>query len=368
MASAYSNEVSVGAYNRIRLRVDYSGTSASCHIEFSRASSWTGQWSDYAASITLDGTTQSSPYDYSGTVDTNWREIASASGFTVPTAGGTLSWSFNNPTAGSVLGCSGTIDIPAQATPPTGLALSNLSSTEDSITGTVSITGWGGAGDATTRYLELSLCDSQSSSSRYWNVQYGNAMSATITVDANAQYHAGSISGVSPNTNYYATMYATNGTLGTGNTSYAAITTLASAATVSLDSVTETTATIAYSTSADGGAYPKTIQYSLDGTTWVTGATVSTGSASSGTFTITGLSGGTTYNVQTRATTTAGSTAGPTVTVTTSAPVTGAALYGSVGGNTKKVKKLYGPVNGQTKLIKKLYGPVNGLTKLIYQE
>lgn len=42
-------------------------------------------------------------------------------------------------------------------------------------------------------------------------------------------------------------------------------------------------------------------------------------------------------------------------------------FYGSVNGQTKKVKKLYGSVNGQTKLVKKLYGSVNGVTKLVYE-
>lgn len=44
------------------------------------------------------------------------------------------------------------------------------------------------------------------------------------------------------------------------------------------------------------------------------------------------------------------------------------ALYGSVQGVSKKVKKLYGPVNGQSKKIIKLYASVNGQSKLIYKE
>lgn len=43
-------------------------------------------------------------------------------------------------------------------------------------------------------------------------------------------------------------------------------------------------------------------------------------------------------------------------------------LYGSVGGQSKKIQKLYGSVGGQTKEIVKLYGSVNGQTKLIYSK
>lgn len=114
------------------------------------------------------------------------------------------------------------------------------------------------------------------------------------------------------------------------------------AATVSAGTVTETTADINYSTSADGGFYNKTIEYSIDGgATWNTGATVSTGSASSGSFTITGLTAGTTYSVQTRTTTTAGSSVGSTLSITT---VSNVKLYGSVNGGAKQITKLYGGV------------------------
>lgn len=43
-------------------------------------------------------------------------------------------------------------------------------------------------------------------------------------------------------------------------------------------------------------------------------------------------------------------------------------LYGSVNGQSKRIKKLYGSVNGQSKEISKLYGSVNGVSKLIYQK
>lgn len=82
------------------------------------------------------------------------------------------------------------------------------------------------------------------------------------------------------------------------------------------------------------------------------------------TFTHTGLNPGTTYYYKAYASNSVGSETSSIVSV---AIPEHAKLYGSVNGETKRVKKLYGSVNGETKKIKKLYGSVNGQTKLIYQ-
>lgn len=182
---------------------------------------------------------------------------------------------------------------------PSNLSLANLTSTADSITATVSVSDWGGVGDATTRYLELSLCLGQSISQRRYNKVFGNSLTAGITVDDNAEYHTGTIFEIAPNTRYYATMYATNGTQGTGNSNFYPIVTRAKLTSASLISVEGDTATIAYETAADGGYYSKDIQYSLDeGIAWITATTIATGAATSGTFAISGLSGTQTIKIR----------------------------------------------------------------------
>lgn len=223
MATVYSSEVAVGPYNRIRLRVEYSGTAASCFIEFRRVSSWTDTWADYQATISLNGVTQSAPYSYSGTVSTTWIAIASASGFSIPRSGGTLSWSFSNP-SGGVLGCSGTVDI--ASTQPSGLSLSNIVAGRDSITANVSVSDWGIGGSTATSYLELSVCTGQSVAQRKWAVNSGRTSPATITVDNNATSSAGSPFTITPNTTYYLTMWASNGASSIGNTAFTQVTTL----------------------------------------------------------------------------------------------------------------------------------------------
>lgn len=340
MATAYSNEVSVGTYNRIRMRVEYSGTSAHCYMEFRRTSSYTGTWADTQASITLNGTTKSAPYSYSGTVGTDWVQLCNADGFTISTSGGTYNWTFNNPGGSSVLGCSGSITIDAQGTAPTGLSLSNITPGTNQIAATVSVTGWGGLGDANTRFREMSVWEYNGvgGSNRRIQKATGNTLSSTITV-TNSSEVTGSLT-ITPNTRYTLTTFASNGTMYTDQTNVTNTATKATAPTVSVSAYTSTTVTIAYSTSADGGAYTKYIDYSLDGTNWTNGATVSSGSATSGTFTITGLSPKTAYSIRTRVRTTAGNTTGQTLSVTTKV-----AMYGSVDSKTKLIKKFYGSAN-----------------------
>ena len=255
------------------------------------------------------------------------------------------------------------VTMPTFATAPTGLAAANLTPGTDGFTATVSVTGWGGAGDATTRYRELQVWTYNASSfsePRRYQAVYGNDLSGSITADNNS---SGSLT-ITPNTRYTIGLYATNGTYNTGSQRVGNYATLAPAYTASVDSVTATSATISWSTQADGGFYAKTLEYSIDGgTTWQTATTVVSGDAATGTFVITNLTPEISYTVNTRVTTSAGSTTGSDVSFATDADVK---LYGSVNGATKRITKLYGSVNGTTKRITKLYGSVNGETKRIF--
>lgn len=252
------------------------------------------------------------------------------------------------------------------AAAPTGAYISSTIPGTHSVTMTGGVESMGTAGASPA--VELILLNVPFTTSGLpQRLEAFTTLSATKTIDNNSTAMYGGIT-ISPNTQYYKGVYASNGAADLrwdGGT----VVTLAEAPTVSVDSKTADTITISYSTSADGGALTKNIEYSLDGgTTWVSGATVVTGSASSGTYTITGLTPNTTYTIQTRVTTTSGSSVGSTLTATTDPPIVNSALYGSVGGVSKKITKLYGSVNGRTKAITKLYGSVNGVTKLIYEE
>ena len=256
--------------------------------------------------------------------------------------------------------------FPGTSSPPTGRACSNVQRLQNGFTATVSITGWGENNTGTVdRYRELQVWTASSSGlvepRRYQPVR-GDTMSSTITCNNSS---SGSLT-INPNTEYTLGIYATNGASSTGSTRVGNYTTLPPTTTISNTAVTTSSATFTYSVPNQGGKYNMTLKYQLDSGSLVTVTTLTGSGTKSGSFTVSGLTPGTTHTVTASLTTSAGEVVSNTVTFTTSQPPI--KLYGSVSGKTKLVRKLYGSVNGQTKEIKKLYGSVNGKTKLIYQK
>lgn len=365
MATVYSSNYSTGTYTYTRVKVDYSGTSATATLLYSRTNSYSGQ-TGQIGTFTFGGVSTS--YNKYFTGEQTDAVVASVN-FTISTSGGTYSGTSTSSGSDHFLDFSGSVTIPAQATPPTGLDANNVVRGVESFTANVYITGWGGAGDATTRYRELQCWTYDPNDfvqPRRYQPVYGNTLSGDITVDNSSSYSSayGPLTIVG-NTMYVLGIYASNGTAGTGSQRLGVYTTLAYAPEVSITSISGTSATLAYSTRADGGQYSKTYEYSLDGgTTWTAFATVSSGSATTGTFTVSGLTAATVTVMQTRVTTTAGTTVGPNITLNTNA---GPKIYGSVNSQANGVTTLYGSSNSQATAINKLYGSVGGQTKLIYQ-
>lgn len=193
-------------------------------------------------------------------------------------------------------------------------------------------------------------------------VTFTNGNSAMVN-QYNSVANNGGIT-ISPNTLYYAGIYASNSVGGYWYNG-PSIPSPCYPATIYAEMTSDTTATVSYETTADGGYYTKYIEYSLDGgENWFIGATISSGSASAGTFTISDLSSQKNYTVPFRVRTKAGSTACATV----SFPIISYTMYGPVNNLTKTIKKQYGPVNSQTKQIKRIYKSVDGRAKLIYKE
>jgi len=254
------------------------------------------------------------------------------------------------------------ISFDAWSTPPTGLQLSNVTRLVDGFSATISVSGWGTGGTTANSYLEFSVCESSGSTqNRVWNIHTGRDTSAVITA-TNTQYTTKRIT-INPNTTYYLTMYATNGAVGAGNSDFSGYTTLPPAPTnITVSGITTDSATLTWNISADGGVFTKTYKISYDGgTTWQTIGTHASGSATTMSASLTGLSPATQYNALLKAETNAGSSATTSFQFRTLSPI-----YGSVNGQTKIAKKIYGSVNGQTKLVKHVYGSVNGQTKKIF--
>ena len=344
MATAYSGEVAVGSYNRIRLKVDYSGTSATCTIQFRRTSSWSTTWSDANATLTFNGATKGAGYSYTGTVGTGWVDLKTVSGYSVSTSGGNYSWTFSNP-SGGVLGCSGSISIPAQTYAPTKPTCTASSNSATLINVTWGTTNLGNPAGTVSLY--------EGTTNNPTELLYSKTTTGTSVFGRDQR---------TANTTYYYKATASN-SVGTTSSAVTSATTYPAGINGVGVLTTDTTATFSIDCANSGNALTTTLQKSHNaGATWVDIATNVQGTTV--THTETNLSPETLYTAFFRVTTTAGSSASVSKSYTTQPK---SKFYGSVNGQTKRITKLYGSVNGQTKKITKLYGSVNGVTKLIYK-
>lgn len=331
MATVYSGEVAVGTYNRIRIKCDYSGTSATLTIQFRRTSSYTATWSDSNATLTFNGQSKGAAYSYYGTVGTSWVNLrAPISGYTISTSGGTYNWTFNNPGGSSVLGCSGSITIPSQGSKPSNGYINDLS-TEYS-NGVISVkAGQVGVADGglSLTSAKFNLCKVPFVSGQQipsQDITFTNNSSVTIN-QGNSRANYGGIS-IDFNTLYYTGLYAANSA---GDYYYTgpSVVTIPAPASFWLRRETVNSVVIGYHTKATPGEYQtEELQYSFDEALWVTAAEVPTSTEQSGTFTISGLSSNATRTVYFRVTTPAGSTASGDLTFTTNQANT-AKMYGS---------------------------------------
>lgn len=105
-----------------------------------------------------------------------------------------------------------------------------------------------------------------------------------------------------------------------GNTTSPSVsfTTLSAEPTITQESATDSSVLMRFSFAADGGAYDKTIVYTIDGgVNWITAGTVTGGGAVFGTFEIENLQPNTSYNLIVRVTTGAGTITLDDMTITT---------------------------------------------------
>lgn len=348
-------------------------------LYFRRTNAWSGQTHSSSVGEYICISTDPANYNYSqtgsitvagGQQDVWQGAFFSASRTFDSSRGGNtiyVGWKTNDNVSSYFTGSNNIqITLPTVNTPPTGLAGSNVVAHIDGFTADVSITGWGvGSG---TRMKSLSVWTYDPSSfvaPRRVNRAYGDSLSDTITTNNTSEPLGGTLN-ITGNTRYTLGVYAENGSAGTVATRVGNYTTLAYAPSLSATPIDDSSVLITYSLQADGGFYAKNVQYSLDGgNTWVTGATINTGSATTSTFVIGNLSPNTAYNVKTRVSTTAGETNGNDVSFTT---LVGMNFLGPVNSKSKSILKFYAPINRKSKLVKKLYGPdENGKSVLFYQ-
>lgn len=320
---------------------DATSTSAVVHLKLqaiSQGITYTGTNKDYE--LTLDNTaTGTVPWTYAPLPADTWvdvREITQtvSSGQTVSVSGKVWTYVYDDAWVSG-----NTVTLPNFSTPPTGLSISNLQPGVNSFSADVSITGWG-TGVGTDKYIELQCWTKGMNYPRRYQANRSGAQNANITVNNDSSYTQpyGPLI-ISGNTEYTIGAYATNGNTNTGSQNMGNAVTLAYPADLSDIMVSGNSVDINYTIRSDGGKYDKTYEYSTDGgTTWTTFATVSGGSATSGSFTISNLEDGKSYVVKHRVTTTAGVNNGTDFIF--AIPMENK-FYGSESGVATKINKLY---------------------------
>ena len=258
-----------------------------------------------------------------------------------------------------------TVNMPSSVTAPTGLATTNVTPMSEGFSGVVSVTGWGGAGNATTRKREFQVWTYNATNlvtPRRTQKVVGNTLSSTI-ITSNGSTDDGGLT-ITPNTRYTIGMWATNGTQSTGSKRVGNYVTLGSKPLVSLTSRNGNEATFSYLVGADGGFYNKTIEYSVDNDpNWTVLDTITGTSGASGTITLSDLSFNKLHKLEVRVVTTSG-----VVSTIYYFDTKTLAFYGpDTNEEAQKVTTLYGSVNGDATQITRLYGSNNGKAKLIHQ-
>ena len=347
MASVYSDASWTGSYTYTRVRVDYSGTSATAHLLYTRTNTYSGATGSGDATFSFGGASVGFNQTRYGQMTDS--ELASV-GFGISMSGGTYSGS----SSGGYMGGSWSVSIPSQYSAPSNPTISNVSTTTTTLTGTLNLSSWGNPSSGRFEYYFGTTSDTTSDYTLSPSSGYSSSKTASINK-----------TGLTTNQHYYIRYRVWNQQLNNPSgliLGGAYITKPAASTNHTVDNVDMTSVRINWNIPADGGHYEKKYYYSLDnGSTWVLAKTYSGGSAGTGNCTISGLSPCTEYTVKFKVTTTAGTTNCPDFTIKTSG-----GLYGSVSGKTKKVTKLYGSVSGQSKEIKKLYASVGGVTKRIF--
>lgn len=363
MATVYSSEVAVGTYNRIRIKCDYSGTSATLTIQFRRTSGYSTTWYDDGAQLVFNGQTKSANYSYTGYVGTDWVTLRPAiSGYTISTSGGTYSWDFTSP-LGGVLACSGSLTIPGQSSAPTGLTASNLVPGVEGFTADVSITGWGTGGSTSDRRKELQCWTYNATTltqPRRYNSVWGESLTTNISVNNYSTISTDAILHITGNTIYTLGLYATNGAASTGSVNWMPAVTLPYEPILTSKRIEKTSATFKVDIHADGGFYEKDIYYSIDnGANWIYARKITSGDATTFDLELNNLSASTQYTLKVRSTTPAGDSVSKDYVFTTSA--TTPCFYGS--DNIQRAREtviFYGSSNSVARNIVKTYCSVNG--------
>lgn len=314
--------------------------------------------------ITVGGTNYGTKSNLNQNSGTFWTGNLSAGS---KTATWTCPW-YNGSKNYSITGT-----LPAKTSAPTGLYINNISSTWDSVSGTVGLSSYG-TGTGTKQLQMLVLYDSYVANipHRYDRTTSG-VLSYNATVDNNSTAaSAGSID-IKGCGLYYTGVFADNGSV---VSRFAGPSIYTPPAPVVFNyvrvgdtdqwQITLTGDPNKNNTNYTAAQLTRSLRYKINNGSWTnvesavvkaidatTIVTITIPDASTAT-----IEGWMTYQGL-------NSEVGSITIANSDAPVH---LYGSVNGQAKEIKHLYGSVNGQTKKIKKLYASVGGVSKLIFED
>lgn len=197
---------------------------------------------------------------------------------------------------------------------PTGLSVTSPSTTENSVTANVNLSGWGyNSGSTKYRELTVSKVNGSTANRRFKSTGNTNSLSSAITVN-NSSSQTGSLT-ISPNTLYYLAGYATNSNRSTGvQFKTSAVTKSSGSSTL----VKARPSRLLFDVSATAGHYANTItfRYRKQGTaTWIDSKEKFVGN--SGSLELFDLKPATLYELQLVVTTQAGTWYGSTFTAKT---------------------------------------------------
>ena len=326
MASVFTEKYWTGQYTYTRVRVDYSGTSASAHLLYSRTNNYTPQTMVSGATFTFNGVSTTFNASFSGPQTD--REVASVN-FSISMAGGV--YSGNSPSNvgqyKNYFAFSGSANIPAQEIAPSvpNVSISG-SPTWNSVKLRVSIDNYGTPSNADGRWIEAGVAGQNSwvspslrsevrknTTSAEINITNSSPQTQTLTIRGNSHYWYGG--------------YATNTRLSSSKIAGEFYTPCPPLLSLSLSSQSYTTAGSVSailnwtrdSSNNDGGALSRTLYYrwsDTNGSSWTSWFSVS-GDAASGQITVPNLLTDSTAKVEVFLRTAGGDSEKKSVTFTT---------------------------------------------------
>ena len=275
--------------------------------------------------------------------------------------------------AGSVASgsASWTLTFGASTSAPTGLYINNISSTWDSVSGTIGLTSYG-TGSGTKELTMLVLTQTYVAGLPHrWDRTTSGALSYNATVNNNSTAAAAGAIDIKGCGLYYTGVYANNGS---AVSRFAGPSIYTPPAPVVLNyvrigetnqwQVTLTGDPNKNNTNYTAAQLTRSLRYKIDNSSWVNVESAEVKAIDATTLVNITIPASSTATIEGWMTYQSKNSQVSTITITnTDAPVH---LYGSVNGLSKEIHHLYGSVNGRSVKITKLYASVGGVAKLVH--